>query len=297
MPHSILKKTSSISTVAPSPSTAESRDDRNKRLALYHAELIQQRKDMEALILSSTEALLDLPRSHAADAARPSPSDVAFVKDSLKPFQPSDYDALIEERNINEQCGYVLCPRHNRKQDTKARYRILQGHGKGEDALKFVPTQSLENWCSDECGKRALYINVQLNEEPAWNRTSSQSGEITLLEDGQMCQNPSQYETDLTQSMSKLEVSPGEDQFNERMKSLSIERGDADAPSKVRALGIIEVRENVNIDGTINAPKITEEEDTEMDRGGSIEGYTPSFSNKQSTGKEAEDLGELLSTI
>ena len=97
MPHSILKKFKPPSTILPSPPAARAQDERNKETALYHARLLQQRKDVEALILASTETLLNLPSSPSADPACPSSSDALLVKDALKPFQLSDYDVLIEE--------------------------------------------------------------------------------------------------------------------------------------------------------------------------------------------------------
>ena len=182
MPQSLLE-VSPISYTVPIRPDSYPREDCVKETALHHAQIIQQRKDIEALTLVSIESLLDLPSSPSADAGRPSLADSTVVKHCLRPFQPSDFDALIEERNINQQCGYVLCPRLKQSQDTQSKYRILRGEGKGRDALKFVETHTLERWCSNDCRKRALYIKLQLSEEPAWIRAHSIDESIVLLKD------------------------------------------------------------------------------------------------------------------
>lgn len=284
MPHSILKTAiSSISNTSPLP--ARSREDRNKETALYHAQLLQQRKDVEALILASTEALLELPSLPAADPARPRLQDITLVKNSLKPFQPSDYDSLIEERNINNQCGYVLCPRPNRHEDTKARYRILHGKGRGPDNLKFVERTALERWCSDDCGKRALYIKVQLNEEPAWTRAQS-GGDILLLENERNDQKQREDDSTLIEELRSLDLGLEEDEVVARMKALAIERGDGKAPSRSFGLAELDVQENRNLNGKASAPKPSS---TEADSDGwtdSIEGYTPRFLRKKTSSEQ-----------
>lgn len=296
MPHSILKQAiSSLPDTSPSP--ARSREDRNKETAIYHAKLLQQRKDAEALILASTELLLELPSSPAADPARPSPQDITIVKDSLRTFQPSDYDSLIEERNINKQCGYILCPRPNRQEDTKARYRILSGKG-GLNGLKFVERHTLERWCSDECGKRALFIKVQLNEEPAWTRVTS-GGDILLLEDERHYQKQLEGESALIEQLRSLNMGLEEDEVVARMKALAIERGHETASSRSFGLAETDVRENTSISSNASAPEPSARE-CRLDRASdSVEGYTPKFSRKK-TRKQDSDSDEdedLMPTI
>ncbi|KAF6224933.1 hypothetical protein HO133_010127 [Letharia lupina] len=288
MPHSILKEAlSSIPNTSPSP--ARSRENRNQETALYHAQLLQQRKDVEALILASTEALLELPSSSAADPALPGLQDIKLVKNSLKPFQPSDYDSLIEERNINKQCGYVLCPRPNRQEDTKAKYRILHGKGRGSDRLKFVERHTLERWCSDDCGKRALYVKVQLNEEPAWTRAGSSGGDILLLEDERNNQKQLDDDSNLIEKLRSLDMGLEEDEVMARMKALAIERGDGKAPSRSFGLAEIDVRENRNINGKASVPDPSVKERNSDGGSDSIEGYTPKSSRKKTREPESDD--------
>lgn len=282
MPHSIPKKSNLPPDTVSDHQPAHSREERNKQTALYHAQLLEQRKDTEALVLVSIEALLDLPTSPDADPARPSQPDAAMVRNSLRPFQPSDYDALIEERNTNNQCGYVLCPRVNRKQDTNAKYRILRGKGKDSD-LKFVLTQSLEKWCSDQCGKRALYVKVQLDEQPAWTRVGSFSSDIELLEDTTSADTM----MDQVEGTSDLDV---ENAAN-RLKALALERGEEHPSSRSTAFAALAVRESSSFTGKVSPPG-----------GGSdgpsntIEGYVPKFSAM--TLEEGQEIEEdMLPTI
>ena len=46
--------------------------------------------------------------------------------------------------------------------------------------MKIVEKVELEKWCSGDCGKRALYLRVQLNDTPAWERAGDLEGRSTL---------------------------------------------------------------------------------------------------------------------
>ena len=154
-----------------------------REIALYHANIIQTQKDFEFSILNSIEHLLDFPTTtnHASD---PSDSDTAEFKKSIQHFRPSDYDDLIEERNIISKCGYALCPEANKRQPTNARFRVLD---KGK---RIVETKQLERFCGEDCARRGLWIRVQLSEEAPWQRVGP-SGDVggggdtvfTLLEE------------------------------------------------------------------------------------------------------------------
>lgn len=167
-------------------------DPRHLAIALHHANQIQARKDAEALILDHILDLISLPSNTDADPATPSLSDATHLKTSLIPFQPADYDNLILERNIEGRCGYALCPREHRKEDPKAKFRILWGpkgsgaNGRGRE-MKVVPREKLEMWCSDECAERAMYVRVQLMEKPVWERRGGDANltaeSILLLEE------------------------------------------------------------------------------------------------------------------
>lgn len=301
MPKSILDKPRDIVGAGSIP-IVNSREERIRETALYHANLLEQRKDVEALVLTSTETLLDFPSSPDSDPARPSNRDASTVRRLLKPFQPSDYDALIEERNIDRKCGYLLCPRANRLEDTNANLRILPSKGKGADAFRVVESRTLERWCSDRCGKRALYIKVQLNEEPAWIRASNVGGDIALLEESLNAKQDQEAESRLAEGLKNLEIGLGEERVIAAMKELAIERGNGDAVGK--ALRLVEVGIHEDTNAAVREPSSPAASTGMCGPEGlhdSIEGYKPKFANGKIPRKDninAEDDGEdIIPTI
>lgn len=235
---SILKKPSD-----PSATTSS----RNQEVALYHANLLQQRKDVELEILLSTETLIDYPLAAAPySASNPSPSDIEQFKVILRLFQPSDYDALILERNINERCGYTLCP-NNRVTDGKAgRYRIV----KMAKDFKVVDRAEVEKWCSQACAKRALYVRVQLSESPAWER-ENYGGDVELLTEPKS-------EVEFGEKVGKVELRDAEpDTKKQDAADLALERGDKGLAAKT---GLVDIKITEKEAGGIVQPPSLETE-------------------------------------
>ncbi|RCI09465.1 hypothetical protein L249_3658 [Ophiocordyceps polyrhachis-furcata BCC 54312] len=147
-------------------------------VALQHARLLQQRKDLEAEILDSLLLLAEYPLVRSADlsASSPAPSDVSGFKTHVRLFQPSDYTDLVEERNVNGLCGYALCPRPRRQVGPGGEWKITA-------AGDIVRRKDLEMWCSDHCARRALYVQVQLNETAAWERAGISEIQIDLYDE------------------------------------------------------------------------------------------------------------------
>lgn len=272
LPKSILKRT---------PLTPQTKEERDRETALYHANLIQQRKNIEFRILESTEALLELPTKAFASAKpqladNPSSSDVHFFKTALQPFQPSDYDVLIQERNINRQCGYTLCPNPNRTDDAKGGFRIM-GAGRGPtNKFKVVSKEELERWCSEECARRALYVRVQLSERPAWERGGSMTevSSIELLDEPKQAQ----VEDQLMQAMGSMDIDKWE-QKQQGNAELAMERGDR-GRAAIDGLVDVQIYENeVTRPATDPQPDSLEGRMDNMHL--SLEGYTPTTSVAQ----------------
>lgn len=175
-PKSILKKTT---VPANGPPGKKPVNQRHLQVALHHANILEHRKQVEAAVLESIMTLMDYPTSPDADPKRPSPADAQHFCDALVPFQPADYDALIEERNISDKCGYALCPRPKQRARSTAKKQFVDT----EHGVEIVDRKVLEVWCSDDCAKRALYVKVQLNEEPAWMREGGYGDKIELMVD------------------------------------------------------------------------------------------------------------------
>jgi len=154
-------------------------DARHVQVALHHANILEERKRIEADVLDAIIMLLDFPSAPHGDAKRPSASDAQRFAAAVSTFQPADYDALIEERNLCDKCGYALCRNPKKKARSTARKQFVDT----ERGVEIVDRKVLEVWCSDDCAKRALYVKVQLKEEPAWLRQGGLGGPIELMVD------------------------------------------------------------------------------------------------------------------
>ncbi|KAJ5882034.1 uncharacterized protein N7529_000706 [Penicillium soppii] len=252
-------------------------------IALQHAQQIQTQKDAEEVILTRILELLELPSSPSADPASPSEEDTNKFKYALAPFRPSDYDNLILERNYEDSCGYTLCPRKHRKQKhgPGGGFQFKYGPkgsgpgGRGR-SVDIVPQDQVEKWCSDACAERALWIRVQLSEEPVWQRRADATRgiNIMLLEEARAKRLKAPAATGTVSSvvddMNSLMLG-NTDTNTDRSRTLAMERGDT---SSVRRDGRVPVtlRENDLGDQRMaGAPQMRPEDMT----GGSIEGYVP----------------------
>ncbi|KAF2730840.1 hypothetical protein EJ04DRAFT_514968 [Polyplosphaeria fusca] len=165
-----------VSTNAP---VARPVNKRNLDTALKHARMLEIRKRIEREILDSVEILISFPSSTDADPKRPSAHDAAQFCKLVKDFQPSDFQELIEERNISGQCGYALCPRPKSKAPSTAKKQCVWT----DNGPEIVDRKMLEIWCSKDCTRRALYVQAQLNQTPAWLRQGGIDDEIELMVD------------------------------------------------------------------------------------------------------------------
>ncbi|CAD6448766.1 34e30a62-b771-43ff-a9c4-9cf1063e1a2c-CDS [Sclerotinia trifoliorum] len=241
-PKSILKQTASYPATSNTPKTThhppiKTKAERDREVALYHARLIQERKEIELEILTSTEELIDFPLETAPyDASNPSPSDAQAFKEMLRPFQPSDYDALILERNLDSRCGYTLCANPRPRDNKGGQWRLLGMSGKAKD-FRIAKKEDAEKWCSDTCARRALYIRVQLSECPAWERSGESSAtKIDLLDE------PKTEEDLVMDGIGNLDLNKQEAQENQRKSgNLALERGETGQESRhVTSFSIIE---------------------------------------------------------
>ncbi|KAI1919115.1 hypothetical protein LOZ58_002111 [Ophidiomyces ophidiicola] len=288
------------------PPPGSSPNPRHLAIALHHARNIQARKDTEAIILSHIEHLMALPSTADADPAAPSETDASIFTSSLIPFQPSDYDNLILERNIDGRCGYALCPKNHRKEDPKTEFRILWGpkgsglYGRGR-TMKIVPTNQLEKWCSEYCAERALFVRVQLNEEPAWERINKKNVNILLMEEWQGCHlDKKRKQASLSmpiveENLRNLSIRPSAtekhvslnhrlNKFNDEddSKRLALERGDSPTIASEGRLPIPIIE---NDPTAASAPTLQ----LNSIHGGSIEGFRPENHNYSRQDAELND--------
>ena len=296
----------------PAPSSLPSQEEQDKYLqgrpganarhlgiALQHAHQIQAQKQAEEMILDRTIELLALPASPSANPTNPSAPDVLALKSALSVFRPSDYDNLVMERNYDDLCGYGLCPRKNRKQgdfkgDTFHFKWGAKGSGPGGRgrSMDIVSRENLEKWCSDECAERALFIRVQLAEEPIWERRAgdTRGSNIVLLEEARARQHRSKSKgkgkapetASVVAGLEKLEIrDPG------RSRELAVERGDSTVAFRDGRVDV-SVKENEHAAQSSASAPVQRPEDLV---GGSIEGYVPQGKReKDSTEKDEPDL-------
>ncbi|KAF2125194.1 hypothetical protein P153DRAFT_370509 [Dothidotthia symphoricarpi CBS 119687] len=225
-PKSILKKAAAPAEGAPG---AKPVNERHLQVALHHANIIEQRKVVEGDVLDAIIALLDYPTSPAADPTRPSPADALYFRKAMIPFQPADYDSLIEERNIADKCGYALCPRPKRKAPSTARKQFIDT----DKGVEIVDRKVLEVWCSDDCARRALYVKVQLSEEPAWLRQGGYADNIELMVDNTKEHNTAlplrvkqQNSTPAPADEEDVDIEAAWSARDDAMADLAIERGE-----------------------------------------------------------------------
>jgi len=161
------------------PDDGKATDEQQTRLravALQHATSIEEKKKLQGKVLDMILVAFDLP-SNTTDPAIPNPTDVATFKNCLALFRPSDLDELVEERNIDDRCGYGLCAKPKPKQDPSKSKVWNPKTG------KLVEKADMKKWCSVECKDRNSFVRRQLSVEPAWLR-QAEPEEIRLMTDG-----------------------------------------------------------------------------------------------------------------
>lgn len=240
--------TDTRTSVAPKPKSilkkpADTNRERKYKAAVQQAELIQQQKETENQIFDATVTFLDFPTNPSSSPSQPSPKDIQTFQRLITPFQPSDYDTLLDERRIADLCGYVFCSNPPKKQATNAKFRVL-GHGTpGAKGFRVVEKEKLEQFCSDDCARRALYVRVQLSEEPAWIRRGGSADAISILtgEGGEATSSAvtAADEEQMIDAMKAVAIEKGagevtdHEDLRKAMQDLAVERGDVDSSSHI----------------------------------------------------------------
>ncbi|OOQ85363.1 DUF408 domain protein [Penicillium brasilianum] len=268
-------------------------------VALQHAHQIQAQKDAENMILDQIIELLSLPSSPTADPAAPSAADADAFKSALRIFGTGDYDSLIMERNNEGLCGYGLCPREFRNQRGKNQMFQFKWGAKGSGpggrgrSMDIVPREKLEKWCSDECAERALFIRVQLTEQPVWERRGGEgrSTGIELLEEARAIRPKRRTEGSTSAAAVAADLNKLNIQDPERAQELAMERGDTSLPFRGGRVDVQIKEKEQSSTPSASAPQWRPEDA----KGGSIEGYVP----QDRRDKDAMDLdqGDLLDQI
>ncbi|WYZ45179.1 hypothetical protein EsH8_VIII_000495 [Colletotrichum jinshuiense] len=271
----ILKKAVGVGSDDAGPRKPDPRE-----IALQHARIIQQRKDLELEILESLALLSEYPTERGSakySAANPSPRDVADFKASIRLFQPSDYDDLIEERNVNGLCGYTLCAQPKPVASKGGEWRLVNF---GKSNFDIVNRKESEKWCSKDCQRRALYVKVQLNESAAWERMGIPDIEIELLgEDKSTNEDPA---AQATRDLANLRLKENRRAADESA-TLALERGEVRRSGKSFNLAIREKEVKAPVD---DAPftTTTDQDDAHL----LIEGHRPGAGKAQAQAEASQ---------
>jgi RNA polymerase II-associated protein 2 len=212
----------STNTSTPRPDT----EDRIRATAVKHAKMLEEKKQLRNRILDLVVECFDLPSKQIASPKDAPQTDVSLFKTSANLFQPSDFDDLVLERNIDNRCGYALCsrPKQKAKHDAK--------HVWSNEAGFFVDRAEYERWCSKECKARAVFVRAQLSTEPAWLRENAPLN-IKLLDEVEQT-------SDLEKALRDLSIGQVDsEEIVSKLQDLSFERGDEGKP-KVSGFEVVE---------------------------------------------------------
>lgn len=258
-PKSILKH-SSLAKAPPSDRPEAPRfTERHREIAVHHATLLQQQKDVEAQVVEHIEELIDFPANPQAEASCPSASDVERFSDLLQPFQVSDYDSLIEERNAANKCGYTFCGNSKPSRPQTGAQSVIRMGARGRD-MEVVSSNRATMFCSGTCGRRALFIKVQLSEVPAWERAGGLGRPIEVMEE--------RDEEALERKIKRLNIDGG-GHLEDALEELALERGEAQTSAKSSLVMSGPIKENLHAQ---NAWTLSVGKDGE---GNGVEGYPP----------------------
>ncbi|KAJ1333342.1 RNA polymerase II-associated protein 2 [Microdochium nivale] len=283
----VVKKTSNHATSSsPKDNSQPAVDpDEARRIAIHHATLIHQRRDLEDIISDSVIELSKLPvyagtRQPPHTAADPHPADASTFTSHIRLFQPTDYDDLIEERNILGRCGYVLCTNPRTKVSQAGKWKLV---GYGTSDFSIVPKAEIEKWCGTKCARRAMYITVQLNESAAWERAGIPSIQIELLEEpGQKAAREAAEDpaTKVARELAAMKLD-ADQRAKKQAEDLALERGDADEEKAARRDIEVRIREK-RVMMEAKEPMLAEgggEDGSHL----ILEGYKPKFDPRSET--------------
>ncbi|KAK5699669.1 hypothetical protein LTR97_005798 [Elasticomyces elasticus] len=211
---SILKHQNSTTPRLTPEETKAEKDRHNYAIALAHAHRLQDQKDWEARILKAIEVLIEYPSSAPFNS-----EEANNFTTLVQHFQPSDLDALVEERVIDRKCGYALCG----------------------NAPRSVTMGKEVEW-KVACTRKSAYIETQLSPVPAWERQEDAHPRISLPPDDRSAAYERHAETSSQTAVKQLQQSAATAKLNNDTE-LALERGEQAAsfrPKQVMTDRIVE---------------------------------------------------------
>jgi hypothetical protein len=152
----------------------------------------------------------------------------------------------------------------------------------------------LEVWCSDDCARRALYVKVQLNEEPAWMRHGGYGDKIELMVD-----NADEHQKALPLRLKQTSAIPADEDEEadlnaawaareDAMTDLALERGEK--PGNLTKANNDLIQDQILERSSSNAPPQPPSLPAQTsDHTMAIEGHVPRINRKDKDEDEDED--------
>ena len=191
---------------------AATREARARAVAIRHALSLEDKKKLQTRVLDMIVLLFDLPSEETTDPVHPAKIDAQAFRECLAIFRPSDLDEAVQERNIDNRCGYAMCRRPNVKLGASTRWDSKVG--------KFVERPDNMSWCSLECKERNAFVRSQLSLEPAWLRQQTPE-HIRLLSDVASTDSDT-----LPTHLERLQIQESSSTHQDTQEMLAIERGE-----------------------------------------------------------------------
>ena len=126
-------------------------------------ESVQHRARMQQLVFSWQEKIFSIPKVQSS-----------LLRQAATILQPQTYDEIIEERAVQDWCGYPLCD--NTPQKDQPRYHISLSR------RKVFDQSELASFCSEACLQKSKYFRMQLSEDPVWIRDMQAVSNVHIIQ-------------------------------------------------------------------------------------------------------------------
>ncbi|KXN72563.1 hypothetical protein CONCODRAFT_77745 [Conidiobolus coronatus NRRL 28638] len=95
-------------------------------------------------------------------------------------LEPRHFKEVLEERNLNNCCGYPICDKEPKKLSGKYHIQV--------ENRKVVETNDLNKFCSKFCQRAFNYYKLQLSSDPIYFKDIEKWQPVNLLEDEELTQ-------------------------------------------------------------------------------------------------------------
>ncbi|KAK4517120.1 uncharacterized protein ATC70_000450 [Mucor velutinosus] len=154
-------------------------------------ESAEQRFKIEKLVFVWQEKLFSQPKT-----------SVHTLQRAATYLQPKTYEEVVEERVVQEWCGYPLC-------DDAPKLQQVQKFKISLSRRKVYDQTELANYCSDACYHKSKYYTLQLSDEPVWYRDLNQTPTTHIVS------KEDDFQTAVQQEKKKIQVQKSSEEVRE----------------------------------------------------------------------------------